>query len=287
MSEIEGKALMIGCRYWILFAIVIGASSTLRAETPAELYQRRVVPLLQSPDGSSCSECHMQGMKLNDFMTLDPKATFASWRARGWIDTEMPDESKLLEFIAKSQPRKEPNLKRLRRAELKAIGEWIRSASNDPDSLDIPLPELRDLRLDESLIRHARKDKVLDRFVSVIWSQLERCTNCHSPERNSKQVEKNGEMMSWIVPNSPAETLLLLEDRKLIDGGTPSKSLLLSKALGLEDHGGGVKFPKGGTQTANGRGSSRITSRSGSRVIRNRIRSLRWTRSRRGAQGCI
>lgn len=237
---------MIGSRCWIMFAMVFGASSSILAETPAELYQRRIVPLLQSPDGSSCSECHMQGMKLNDFMMLDPKATFASLRARGWIDTERPSESKLLEFIAKSSPHNEPSLERLRRAELDAIGEWIRLASNDPESLEAPIPELRDLKLDEPLIRHARKDRVLDRFVSVIWSQLERCANCHSPERNAKQVEKNGESMSWIVPKSPSETLSLLERRKLIDVSDPLKSLLLAKALGLEDHGGGVKFPQGG-----------------------------------------
>ena len=237
---------MSDLRFVVALAMVIGISGGMFAETPSELYQRRVVPLLRSPEGSSCSECHMQGMKLSDFMNVDPRASFASLRARGWINTESPGESKLLEFIAKKNATSDPIHERVRRAELDAIGEWIRSACQDPESLNTQLPELRDLTLDEALIRHARKDQVLGRFVDVIWSQLERCANCHSPDRNAKQVEKNGASMSWIVPKSPGETLQLLENRKLIDLAEPGSSLIRAKALGHEDHGGGVKFPEDG-----------------------------------------
>ena len=92
----------------------------------------------------------MQGMKLSDFMNVDPRASFASLRARGWINTESPGESKLLEFIAKKNATSDPIHERVRRAELDAIGEWIRSACQDPESLNTQLPELRDLTLDEA-----------------------------------------------------------------------------------------------------------------------------------------
>jgi hypothetical protein len=134
----------------------------------------------------------------------------------------------------------------VRSSELKAIGDWIRASVRDPGLLDTPLPELKDLKLDESLIRHARKDRVLNRFVDTVWSQFERCANCHSPDRNAKQVEKNGERMSWIVPNSPGDTLQLLEDRDLINFNKPSESTLRTKSLGRDDHGGGIKFPVDG-----------------------------------------
>jgi hypothetical protein len=216
------------------------------ADTPAEIYQRRVIPLLQSSKASSCSECHLQGVKLDDFLTADPKQSFASLRSRGWIDVDHPGESKLLQFIAKKPDKSNDLMDQVRKSELESIDQWIRASVRDPESLNTPLPALNDLKLDETLIRHARKDRVLARFVDVVWSQMERCANCHSPERNAKQVEKNGEQMSWIVPNSPAETLRLLEERMLINLETPNASLLKTKALGQDNHGGGVKFPADG-----------------------------------------
>ncbi len=226
-------------------AIVLG-SVGLRAESPSEIYQRRVIPLLQSAQASSCSECHFQGIKLNDFLSSDPKSTFASLRARGWIDTENPSESKLLRFIAMKLENSTDLMNQVRTSELEGIGQWIHASVQDPESLNTPLPELDDLKLDEALIRHARRDHVLSRFVDVVWSQFERCANCHSPDRNAKQLEKHGEQMSWIVPNSPSDTLTLLEDRKLINVDNPLASFLRTKALGRDEHGGGIKFPVDG-----------------------------------------
>jgi len=232
--------------------IIMVISSTLlgienvRAESPAEIYQRRVIPLLQSTQGSSCSACHLQGIQLTDLLSSDPKATFASLRSRGWIDLDHPSESKLLQFISKKPDQSTELMDRVRESELEAIGAWIRAAVQDPESLNAPLPELKDLLLDEALIRHARKDQILHRFIDVVWSQFERCANCHSPDRNAKQVDKHGEQMSWIVPNSPADTLRLLEERKLINVDDPLASPLKTKALGKDDHGGGVKFPVDG-----------------------------------------
>lgn len=235
---------------WIKFCLAIQTfilgSSLLRAESPTEIYQRRVIPLLQSSNASSCTECHLQGIKLEDFLTSDPKASFASLRARGWIDTEKPSNSKLLEFISKRSENSTALMDQVRQSELEAIGAWIEASVKDPDSLNTPLPKWKDLELDESLIRHSRQDRVVSRFVDLVWSQFERCANCHSPDRNEKQVEKHGKQMSWIVPNSPSQTLLLLEERKLIHLEKPEASLLRTKALGRDEHGGGVKFPEGG-----------------------------------------
>lgn len=226
-------------------AIVFGGRDAW-GESPSEIYQRLVIPLIQSSRASSCSECHFQGIKLDDFLTSDPRASFASLRARGWIDIDRPSESKLLEFIAKKPEQSMTIMEQVRESELEAISKWIQASVEDPESLNTPLPEWNNLKLDDKLIRHGRRDQVLSRFVDVVWSQLEQCANCHSPDRNAKQVEKNGETMSWIVPNSPWETLQLLEERKLIDLEKPMASLLKTKALGQDEHGGGVKFPVGG-----------------------------------------
>jgi hypothetical protein len=232
---------------WLMWGLAtVCGNRSLYAEAPSEIYQRLVIPLIQSAKSNSCSECHLQGIKLDDFLTSDPKASFASLRARGWIDTKQPAESKLLQFIAKKPENSTALMDQVRNLELEAIGQWIRASVQDPDSLNTPLPDLDDLKLDEKLMRHVRKDQMMSRFVDIVWSQFERCANCHSSDRNAKQVEKHGEQMSWIVPNSPTETLKLLEERKLINLEKPSASLLKTKALGKDEHGGGVKFPEDG-----------------------------------------
>ena len=223
--------------------IFLSTCPFLCGDSPAEIYQRRIIPLLQTTKPSSCSECHLQGVKLDDFLTSDPKKSFASLRARGWIDIDNPLQSKLLEFIAKKPESSSELMDQVRKSELEAISQWVLASVQDPESLSTPLPELNDLKLDEAMIRHTRKDQVLNRFVDVVWSQFERCANCHSPDRNAKQVEKNGQQMSWIVPNAPDETLQLLEERKLINIDQPNASFLKTKALGQDDHGGGIKFP--------------------------------------------
>jgi hypothetical protein len=231
---------------FLFFHTIVWSCQSLIADSPAEIYQRRVIPLLQSSQASSCSECHLQGVKLDDFLSTDPKKSFASLRSLGWIDVDHPAESKLLQFIAKKPEKSNALMDQVRKSEHEAISQWIHASVRDPNSLNTPLPKLNDLKLDETLIRHARKDSVLNRFVDVVWSQLERCANCHSPDRNAKQTEKNGPQMSWIVPNSPGETLQLLVERKLINLEKPLASLIKTKALGQDEHGGGVKFPVDG-----------------------------------------
>ena len=231
---------------WIGGIAIACGSTELCAETPSEIYQRLIIPLIQSSKSSSCSECHLQGVHLDDFLTSDPKASFASLRARGWIDTERPSESKLLQFIEKKPENSTALMDQVRKSELEGISQWIHASVQDPESLSAPLPPLNDLKLDDKLMQHVRNDQVLSRFVDILWSQLERCANCHSPDRNAKQVEKHGGKMSWIVPNSPADTLRLLEERKLINFEKPSASLIKTKAIGKDEHGGGVKFPEQG-----------------------------------------
>lgn len=218
----------------------------VRAESPSEIYQRRVIPLLRSDASSSCSECHLRGVHLKEFLYEDQQRTFAELRSRGWIDMEHPDRSKLLSLIARSSDSPSEIQSEVRRKEMAALSAWIKAAAADPALIAVPIPKRNDLALDDEVMQHTRKDRLLSRFNQAIWSDLERCANCHSPDRNEKQREKNGETMSWIVPRSPEATVDLLVERKLIDLDCPEKSLLRTKPLGLDEHGGGVKFPEGG-----------------------------------------
>lgn len=220
--------------------------SSVHAESPSEIYQRRVIPLLRSDTSSSCSECHLGGVNLKEFLYEDQQRTFAELRSRGWIDVEHPERSKLLSLIARSSESPNKFQTETREQELAALSAWISAATTDSGLIAVPIPKRNDLALDNEVMKHARKDQLISRFSQTVWSELERCANCHSPERNEKQREKHGETMSWIVPRSPQATLDLLVERKLIDLDHPHKSLLRTKPLGTDEHGGGIKFPDGG-----------------------------------------
>jgi hypothetical protein len=220
--------------------------SDSREVSANEIYRSRIRPLLESPDKSSCSECHLRGVELRDFLSADQAETFSELRARGWIDLENPDKSKLLEFISRSPEKPNELIDRVRKAEFAALKTWITAATKDPDLLKQPLQQDDDLQLPVEFIRHARNDHVLARFCEAIWSQLGRCASCHSPDRNQRQVEKHGEQMTWIVPRDPAATLALLVERQLIDLENPEQSELRTKPLILVEHGGGPKFSIGG-----------------------------------------
>jgi hypothetical protein len=215
------------------------------AQTPAEIYQQRIIPLLQS-GSNRCSQCHLSGIDLRSILSEDPAATFASLRARGWVDVDEPARSKFLDFVARQSEDATPIEQRVRDTELRALTDWLTAACKDSSLLSAAVVIHDDLKINERLIRHARSDQVTRRFTIAIWSQLERCANCHSPDRNAKQVSEHGEQMSWIVPQDPAMTLKSLVQRQLIDLQSPKSSLLRLKAVGLEDHQAGVKFPEGG-----------------------------------------
>jgi hypothetical protein len=221
-------------------------SATSRGKEPSsEIYTRRVLPLLRSPAGSSCKECHFSGIELSDFLGEREADTFSNLRAGGWIDVKHPAHSKLLTFIRRHGKQTSPEIKKLRHNEIDALTAWIKSASSDPELLAKKAPPNIGIELDESLIRHLRRDHVLSRFLDNIWTEMGRCINCHSPERNQKQVEEHGEQMSWIVPRDPEATLKYLHKSGLIDLDDPDESEIRTKPTELVEHGGGPKFPIG------------------------------------------
>ena len=97
------------------------------------------------------------------------------------------------------------------------------------------------------VIRHARKDRVLESFTNNIWPMRFRCMNCHTEgtAASKKLVEEHGERVAWFKAAGPEATLAYLRASKLIDVDAPEKSLLLRKPLGEVKHGGGKKFVAG------------------------------------------
>lgn len=231
----------------IAATLTLAAAPAISADdTASELFRRRVLPILTSKNPSSCTECHFGGVEIKAYIQEDQAATFASLRAAGLIDVKSPDKSKILQFIGRHTNATSELLVKVRRAEHEAFQAWIRAAVRDPELLATKASDTRvGTELPVEVIRHLRRDHVLDSFVENIWSQIGRCINCHSPERNERLVKKHGDQVSWIRPNDPAATLAQCVEQFIVDTDDPEESLILLKPLGEVEHGGGPKFALG------------------------------------------
>lgn len=221
-------------------------SDQLSGLSATEIFNRHILPILRADKPSSCTECHFGSVQLREFIREDQGETFASLRNEGLINVKLPDRSKLLRFIARQPDKEDRVMAQLRRSEYQTFRAWIRAAVREPALLAAKANKtVVGTELPVEVIRHMRSDRVLRSFVENIWSEMGRCVNCHSPERNQRQVREHGEQISWVVPHDPAATLQELVDGGNIDTDSPGDSMVLLKPVGLEDHGGGPKFAVG------------------------------------------
>ncbi len=212
-------------------------------ESALALFEKRILPIFQSAKPSSCSECHLSGVNLQDYIRPTQQETFVSLVGAGMIDIKKPDESKILGFINRIP--EQPNLitDKIRKQEYEAFRGWIRAAVADPQlqSANVEAVPIGP-QLPAEVIRHARQDRVLASFIDNIWSEVGRCAHCHSPDQNQKQVKEHGDQVSWITLSDPQETLNRMVKNELISPGNPEKSLLLLKPTMQVKHGGGQKM---------------------------------------------
>jgi len=210
------------------------------------LFEKRILPIFHSAKASSCTECHLSGLDLKDYIFPDQEKTFAAMIKGDLINTAHPDDSKILEFISR-RPDK-PGLigDAVRQEEFTAFRAWIHAAVKDPKVLALkPAATAAGPQLSAEVIRHARTDRVFASFLENVWVELNRCASCHSPEKNQRQVEKHGEQMSWIKPGDPLGTLQLILDGDLLNFDRPERSMLITKPTLEKEHKGGQKMLKG------------------------------------------
>jgi hypothetical protein len=214
-------------------------------DTALTLFEERILPIFQAKDPTSCTECHLSGVDLRDYIQPSQQETFASLLNAGLIDVQQPDNSKLLEFIRR-KPEK-PNLitDKIRQQEHDSFQAWIRAAVKDSKLLAKKSEQAIGPQVSDEVIRHARTDRLLASFIDNIWTEVGRCAACHSPDRNQKQVKEHGKRVSWISLRDPQTTLDHMLDAGIIDPDSPLDSLLLTKPTMQIDHGGGQKLVVG------------------------------------------
>ncbi len=209
------------------------------------IFSKRILPILQSAKPSSCAECHLSGVDLKDYIHPTQQATFAALVAAEMIDVQNPGNSKILTFINRRPERSSLITDKIRQEEYEAFRAWIQAAVADPQLLAEKGAAAVGPHVPAEVVRHARKDRVLESFVDNIWTEVTRCAACHSPGQNQKQVKEHGEQVSWIKPGEPEATLSYMLEAGIINPDAPLKSLLLMKPTQQVEHGGGQKMVVG------------------------------------------
>ena len=230
----------------LLACAALGAAASAgEPSEPERVFRERILPILRSPDPSSCIECHLAAVDLKDFLRPTADETFLSLRDRGLVDVKNPTGSKILTMIRMAPRTPSPISSKRRAQEAEAFEAWIVASCAQPALADAPPLEASkrgDWRRPVEVIRHGRDDQVLARFIDQFWRDTERCLSCHAPPGNQKQVEKFGDRVSWIVAGAPRATMLGLVERKFLDLDAPEKSLILRKSTEQVPHAGGRKI---------------------------------------------
>lgn len=231
-------------------ALVTGAArpgTQAPAAASRAVFARRILPLLRANNPSTCSECHLSGVDLKDYIRPTEAQTFAALRDRGMLDVRHPEESRILKFIRMSRPKTPLVTRKVREAEYTAFHDWIVAAAGNPRLANAPaLPAAQRVgpTVPAAVIRHTRLDAVVASFERNIWSQQGRCMNCHqagTPDNDAK-VKQFGPRVAWFKPDSPEDTMRTLIAQGDVDVDHPDRSLLLLKPLGRVPHGGGAKM---------------------------------------------
>ncbi len=218
----------------------------------AKVFEERILPIFKSPDPSSCARCHLATVDIKDYILPSAKDTFLALRDQGLINLDKPEDSKILKLINRGAD--DPKVAGLisakkQKAEYEAFAAWIKACAADPALRNAPKPEevITLTTKPVEVVRHARKDRMLESFETNVWSLRFRCMNCHSEgtPQNEKLVKEEGERVAWFKKAGPEATMDHLLASRLIDLENPEKSLLLRKPLGEVKHGGGIKIVVG------------------------------------------
>lgn len=217
--------------------------------TPEQVFEKRIAPIFKSPNPSSCVQCHLSGVDLKNYIRPSSRETFLSLRDQGLVDLDKPEKSRILALIDMGKGEKGAALihQKNRTAEYEAFAAWVKACCADQGLRTSPKlkpEELAKPRRPVEVIRHARKDRLLESFTNSVWAMRFRCMSCHieGTDENKKLVAEHGERVAWFKAGGPEATLKYLLESKLIDTADPEKSLLLRKPLNDVKHGGGVKF---------------------------------------------
>src|SRR2546423_14210960 len=108
-----------------LSAIGVDSTPTAKASASRTLFERRILPIFNSKNPSTCSESHLSGVDLKSYIRPSEAGTFAALRQQGLIDIKSPENSHILRLIQMSRPNTPLVTRQTRTAEYTAFRDWI------------------------------------------------------------------------------------------------------------------------------------------------------------------
>jgi len=235
----------------LLVILLLAPAATAAEPSPEQVFDKRIKPIFNSPNPSSCVQCHLAGVDLKNYIRPSAKETFLSLRDQGLVDLDKPEKSRILDLIAMGKDEKGAKLihQQNRTAEYEAFKVWIIASAADPElrnAQKVDGDKLAKPARPNEVIRHERMDRLLTSFENTVWAMRFRCMNCHSEGSiEPKRLAEHGRKLELFKAAGAEATLKALLESKVIDYKEPEKSLLLQKPLNAVKHEGGVKFLAG------------------------------------------
>lgn len=238
-------------------------ASPCSPEAAEQLYRERIAPLMVADRASTCNECHLSGVDLGLFLRESPCATMACMVERELVDLETPEQSLVLQWIARADPANAAVTPEMIAEEHEGMLAWIEFSAQCNTEVCLPVanpcggpPSANECDFppveDEPSQREFDdpgdcRDRTLEAmFAAKIYSWRSRCFPCHFTDDPGTKLSAP----QWIEVG-PCEEGSLVTMRNvlrdgLVDVEAPEQSLLLTKPLsvllGGIYHGGGDKF---------------------------------------------
>ncbi len=245
----------------------VGDAAMCSAAEGLRLYDERIDPLFRDDQPSTCNQCHLNGIDLDQYVRATPCETYACLVEQRLVDERRPERSKILTWIERAQPKSTLITQDVIDAEYSAFFEWIsfNARCEQCDAVQCPISsDAGTFCPDESHDSHDSVDGGLigggsvdggacgqsdidALFRSRVYSLRGRCSPCHFNLPENEQYEAP----LWIEVTPDCETGSKVTLNNILSSGyvnlaEPEQSLLLLKPLpesrGGIAHGGGDKF---------------------------------------------
>lgn len=229
-------------------------------ESPGELFERRIAPLLDADHPNTCTQCHTAGLDLEGFLRPDVCESMACLKQGGLVNLNAPKQSVLLAWIDRAEPTSALITEDIIAEERAAFLSWIEHEAacqacadasctgREPSSCDLSA-DLEAAFSEETDPGGCDRPTIEKLFRGTIYADRNRCSPCHFEEEKTvapdapRWLHRTGDCMV-----SSLATLRSIEDSGYIDVDDPESSLLLLKPLaefqGGVWHGGHDKFVK-------------------------------------------
>lgn len=235
-----------------------------RSEEGLRIYDERIDPLFRDDQPSTCNQCHLSGIDLQQYVQSTPCETYACLVQQQLVDERRPEESKILAWIKRAEPQSKLITQEVIDTEYSAFRDWVSfnarcdacatvqcpldsdagsfcpdEAHDAHDAVDGGAPPLEPAGCEASDLEAL--------FVSRVYSLRGRCAPCHFNLAENAQYE--APMWVEVAPDCSTGAQRTLDN--VLSGGYidfehPEQSLLLLKplpeSLGGVPHGGGDKF---------------------------------------------